>query len=83
MDDVARKLNILDKDSWYSVTTSTLLEFGGEKLLSAYGYSLSALLQSVYPEYPLVRYGQEKNSWSACPYHITCISQMAFSIFSC
>ncbi len=53
IDDLAKKLQITNKEDWYKVTNAMLVsQSGGAKLLNAYNGSLSKLLSTVYPEYP-------------------------------
>ncbi len=50
LDSLASKLKIPDKSGWYNVTSSTIKEHGGSRLLSRYN-SLSTMFSTIYPEY--------------------------------
>ncbi len=56
MDNLAKKLNIVDHSKWYQVTFKVLREEGAGTLLAKYDGSPSKLLQAVYPEYPSLSY---------------------------
>ncbi len=51
MDELAKKLNIIDKEEWYKITIKTIQQNGGSGLLSKYNGSPRKLLTTVYPEY--------------------------------
>ncbi len=51
MDNIAKKLNILDALDWQHVTIQTLKQQKAYYLVKKYGFSLSKLLGSIYPEY--------------------------------
>lgn len=53
--ELGKKLNIPpgpDFEPWYKVTTKVLRENGGRGLLGVYGFSMSRILKSVFPEHP-------------------------------
>ncbi len=51
LDDLAKKLNFTDQEGWYTITSKTLKQHGGDDLLEIYKSSPSKLLVAVYPEY--------------------------------
>ncbi len=52
MDDLAKKLNIVDMSGWQKITSKTLHRHGlGGLLGSKYNGSVIKMLTSIYPEY--------------------------------
>ncbi len=51
MNDLAKKLNITNKEEWYKVSEKFIRDHDGYGLLQKYGSSPSKLLAAVYPEY--------------------------------
>ncbi len=52
---IAKKLHITDHEEWYEMTTTKLRQNGGSALVAQHG-SLSKMLTTVYPEYPIFPY---------------------------
>ncbi len=52
LDELAKKLNILDQAGWYNVSRGIISDHGGAGLITKYGGSVKKLLMHVYPEYP-------------------------------
>ncbi len=65
MDDLAKKLNITNKEDWYKLTRDTVYRYGGGELLRKYEFLPSKLVMSVYPEY-LFHITKGKNVISLC-----------------
>ncbi len=70
MDNLAKILNITDPTGWYNITAATLKQHGGESILAKHKFSPSALLASVYPEYP----HDDERSFISVPIHGTSLS---------
>ncbi len=51
MDQLAKKLNIVDQDGWYQITKKALLLHGGGGLVRKYSGSPALILRAIYPEY--------------------------------
>ncbi len=54
MDELAKKLNIHDKEDWYKVSVKMVKQCGGAGVLSKYKDSVIELITSVYKEYPII-----------------------------
>ncbi len=52
MEDLAKKLNIGDKEGWQTITGYTMYQHGAAGLLARYNNSMPKLLAAMYPEYP-------------------------------
>ncbi len=64
MEELAKKLNITEKESWYKVTSTVLLQHGANSLLTKHNGSLRRLLKTVFPEYPGTRMRERFFIWS-------------------
>ncbi len=53
LDKVGKQLNLKSYEDWYSVTTKQVRTLGKAGILNRYNGSLSKLLSTVYPEYPI------------------------------
>ncbi len=51
MDNLAKKLGIVDMEGWYSITAKTLQMNGGSTLARKYNGSVFKMLAILYPEY--------------------------------
>src|SRR5947209_1197845 len=51
LDQLAKKLNIVDQQGWNRITAMMLCAHGGSVLLAKYNWSIHSLLSAVYPEY--------------------------------
>jgi hypothetical protein len=52
MDELGKKLNIVNPEDWYNVSWRMIQSHGGGGLIPYCGGSPLKLLTSVYPEYP-------------------------------
>lgn len=52
MMNVAKCLQVIRWEDWYTITSKQITDEGGSRLLAKYNESPMQLIQSIYPEYP-------------------------------
>ncbi len=82
LDDLAKKLNITKQQEWYKITAAVLRQHGGNNLLvNYYNGSLTKLLSTVYPEYPITSSYTFSKPVKYNIFYVTSLSRYTWDIF--